>query len=105
DKQDHSTGGSKPTVAPEGTARPVDFQPYNTAFSGRGREVIRTRRTSQIIDPKDGKIPWKPGVDPNQVPAVKAVGRRGGPGDAFGGEFAAAGSGGAAERANPEDLG
>jgi hypothetical protein len=105
DKQDHSTGGSKPTVAPEGTARPVDFQPYNTAFSGRGREVIRTRRTSQIIDPKDGKIPWKAGVDPNQVPAVKAVGRRGGPGDAFGGEFAAAGGGGAAERANPEDLG
>jgi hypothetical protein len=80
----------------------VDFQPYNTAWSGRGREVIRTRRTSQIIDPKDGKIPWKAGVNPTAVPAVKAVGRRGGR-DAFGGEFAAGGAGG--ERANPEDLG
>jgi hypothetical protein len=103
DKQDHSTGGTKPVLAPEGSARPVDFQPYNTAWSGRGREVIRTKRTSQIVDPPDGKIPWKAGIDPKSVLAVKAVGRQGGR-DAFGGEFAGTGSAGE-ERANPEDLG
>ena len=30
---------------------------YNEAFTGRGKEVIQTRRTSLIIDPPDGKIP------------------------------------------------
>ncbi len=109
DKQDHSTGGTKPTAPPKGFTptepgrTEVDFQPYNTAWSGRGREVIRTRRTSQIIDPPDGKIPWKAGVDPKGVPAVKAVGRQGGR-DAFGGEFAGTGGAGS-DRANPEDLG
>ena len=31
---------------------------YNEAFTGRGKEVIRTRRTSLIIDPPDGQIPF-----------------------------------------------
>ncbi len=31
---------------------------YNEAFTGRGKEVIRTRRTSLVIDPPDGKIPF-----------------------------------------------
>jgi hypothetical protein len=56
-QQDHSTGGAAPTAP-----RPGDTGTYNSAFSGRGRDVIRTRRTSQVIDPKDGKIPWKPEV-------------------------------------------
>ena len=30
---------------------------YNDAFTGRGTEVIRTRRTSLIVDPPDGKMP------------------------------------------------
>ena len=30
---------------------------YNDAFTGRGKEVVRTRRTSLIVDPPDGKIP------------------------------------------------
>jgi len=30
---------------------------YNDAFTGRGTKVIRTRRTSLIIEPKDGRIP------------------------------------------------
>lgn len=30
---------------------------YNDAFTGRGTKVIRTKRTSLIVDPKDGKIP------------------------------------------------
>ena len=55
--QDHSTGGSKPITSKEG-----DTGTYNTVFSGRGREVIRTRRTSLVVDPLDGKIPWKPGL-------------------------------------------
>src|SRR5438876_428273 len=38
--QDHSTGGTRSTAAREG-----DTGTYNTVFSGRGREVIRSRRT------------------------------------------------------------
>ena len=30
---------------------------YNDAFTGRGTRVIRTKRTSLIVDPRDGKIP------------------------------------------------
>lgn len=30
---------------------------YNDAFTGRGKKVVRTKRSSLIIDPKDGKIP------------------------------------------------
>ena len=30
---------------------------YNDIFSGRGRDVIRTKRTSLIIDPPDGRLP------------------------------------------------
>ena len=30
---------------------------YNDVFAGRGRNVIRTKRTSLIVDPRDGKIP------------------------------------------------
>jgi hypothetical protein len=55
DAQDHSTGGQAKIQD-----RPGDTGAYNTVFSGRGREVIRTRRTSFVIDPPDGKIPWKP---------------------------------------------
>ena len=31
---------------------------YNEAFTGRGKEVVQTRRTSLIVDPPDGKIPF-----------------------------------------------
>ena len=55
DAQDHSTGGKASTAAKAG-----DTGAYNTVWSGRGREVIRTKRTSFIIDPPDGKIPFKP---------------------------------------------
>jgi len=55
--EDHSVGGSKSTQPREG-----DTGAYNTIFSGRGREVIRTRRTSYVIDPPDGLIPYKPEV-------------------------------------------
>lgn len=35
---------------------------YNDAYTGRGTEVIATGRTSLIIDPPDGKIPYLPGA-------------------------------------------
>ena len=53
--EDHSVGGTKSTAPREG-----DTGAYNTIFSGRGRDVIRTRRTSFVIDPPDGQIPYKP---------------------------------------------
>src|SRR5262245_5540372 len=52
--EDHSVGGKKSTAAREG-----DTGAYNTIFSGRGRDVIRTKRTSFVIDPPDGQIPYK----------------------------------------------
>ena len=66
-QQDHSTGGSQPT-----TPRPGDTGTYNTAFSGRGRDVIRTRRNALIVDPPAAKIPWRPGVQ-EQVAAEIAM--------------------------------
>lgn len=56
-QQDHSTGGAAPPRARQG-----DPGTYNSAWSGRGRDVIRTKRNSLIVDPADGKIPWKPGA-------------------------------------------
>lgn len=56
-QQDHSTGAPKRPVVRRG-----DTGTYNTVFSGRGRDVIRTRRTSLVIDPPDGRIPWQPGM-------------------------------------------
>lgn len=33
---------------------------YNDAFTGRGYKVVRTKRTSLVVDPPDGKIPFTP---------------------------------------------
>lgn len=55
---DHSAGGTREIEVRAGGA----VGTYNSAFSGTGYKVISTGRTSQIIDPPDGKIPWKPGV-------------------------------------------
>ncbi len=51
---DHSVGGPRQTSGGIGT--------YNSAFSGSGRQVISTGRTSQIVDPESGKIPWIPAL-------------------------------------------
>lgn len=51
---DHSVGGPRQTSGGIGT--------YNSAFSGSGRQVISTGRTSQIVEPQDGKIPWIPAL-------------------------------------------
>lgn|SRR5262245_10623963 len=53
---DESDGGS-PRQARQG-----DTGTYNSVFTGAGKKVIRTKRTSLIVDPADGKIPWKPEV-------------------------------------------
>lgn len=41
---------------------------YNDAFTGRGKEVIRTRRTSLIVDPPNGKLP------PRTAAAIERLG-------------------------------
>jgi hypothetical protein len=35
---------------------------YNDVFWERGTKDVKTKRTSLIIDPKDGRIPWRPEV-------------------------------------------
>ena len=35
---------------------------YNDVYTGRGTEVIATGRTSLVVDPPDGKIPYLPGA-------------------------------------------
>jgi len=51
---------------------------YNDAFTGRGTKVVETKRTSLIVDPPDGRIPFTPEgrkrrpvrvVDPEAGPA------------------------------------
>ena len=87
-QQDHSTGGAAPA-----TPRPGDTGTYNTVFSGRGRDVIRTRRTSLIIDPPEAKIPWKPGVrEQMDAEVTLAAGVRG--------RFRQEGTGGPEDRPN-----
>ena len=56
DRVDASAGGTRQGGPSD------DVGTYNSAFSGFGREVIGSGRTSQIIDPPDGKIPWIPEV-------------------------------------------
>ena len=51
ERLDHSVGGPR-SGGGQGTGT------YNSAFTGAGREVISTGRTSQIVDPPDGRIPW-----------------------------------------------
>lgn len=33
---------------------------YNDVFTGRGTSVVRTKRTSLVVDPPDGRIPFTP---------------------------------------------
>lgn len=49
-------GAGRTPRPPRGTEADVSGA-YNDVFAGRGRNVIRTKRTSLIVDPKDGKIP------------------------------------------------
>ena len=54
-----AAGPGRDRRAEAGTVADVEGA-YNDAYSGRGRRVLHTRRTSLIIDPPDGKIPFTP---------------------------------------------
>ena len=54
-----AAGPGRDRRAAPGTVADVEGA-YNDAYSGRGRRVVRTRRTSLIVDPPDGKIPFTP---------------------------------------------
>ena len=63
--QDASAGRN---FRPEaGTVEDVEGA-YNDEFTGRGKDVIRTRRTSLIVDPPSGRIP------PRTAAAVERIG-------------------------------
>jgi len=47
---------------------------YNQFWFDRGTRVVGTRRTSLIVDPPDGRIPWKPEVQKRE--AARAETRR-----------------------------
>jgi hypothetical protein len=42
----------------DGPSRPGDPGTYNQFWFDRGTKVVATRRTSLIVDPPDGRIPW-----------------------------------------------
>ena len=54
-----AAGPGRDRRAEAGTVADVEGA-YNDAYSGRGRQVIQTRRTSLIVDPPDGRIPFTP---------------------------------------------
>ena len=55
-------GGGNTTGRPErGTLADVSGA-YNDAYTGRGTEVLVTGRTSLVVEPADGKIPYLPGA-------------------------------------------
>ena len=54
-----AAGPGRDRRAEAGTVADVEGA-YNDAYSGRGRTVLHTRRTSLIVDPPDGKIPFTP---------------------------------------------
>ena len=63
--QDESAGRN---FRPEsGTVADVEGA-YNDEFTGRGKDVIRTRRTSLIVDPPNGRIP------PRTPEAIERIG-------------------------------
>ncbi len=63
--QDSSAGRN---FRPEsGTVEDVEGA-YNDEFTGRGKDVIRTRRTSLIVDPASGRIP------PRTAAAIERIG-------------------------------
>ncbi len=64
-EQDSSAGRN---FRPEsGTVEDVEGA-YNDEFTGRGKDVIRTRRTSLIVDPPNGRIP------PRTPEAIERIG-------------------------------
>lgn len=46
---------------------------YNDVFTGRGTRVVRTRRTSLIVDPPDGKIPQRTSEGEKQAAALRRI--------------------------------
>ena len=53
--------GALPSTAGRPETAEADLQgAYNDVYSGRGTQVIATKRTSSIVDPPDGKIPYTP---------------------------------------------
>ncbi|PYR34866.1 MAG: hypothetical protein DMF89_24500 [Acidobacteria bacterium] len=46
---------------------------YNDVFTGRGTRVVRTKRTSLIVDPPDGKIPARTPEGEKRAAALRRV--------------------------------
>ena len=46
---------------------------YNDVFTGRGTKVVRTKRTSLIVDPPDGKIPARTPEGEKRLAAARRV--------------------------------
>jgi len=63
------TGRGRPE---RGTVDDVESA-YNDVFSGFGRSVVRTKRTSLIVDPPDGRIPPRTTSGQKRLDALKAT--------------------------------
>ena len=49
-------------VANDGRSAPGSVGGYNQVWMDAGTQITESRRTSLIIDPPDGRIPWNPGA-------------------------------------------
>ena len=66
-------GGNSGKGRPErGTVADVEGA-YNDIFSGRGRYAVRTKRTSLIVDPPDGKIPPRTPEGEKRAAALRRI--------------------------------
>ena len=71
-EREQSTNPGRNRRASPGSVADVEGA-YNDVFTGRGTRVVRTKRTSLIVDPPDGKIPQRTPEGEKRAAALRRI--------------------------------